>query len=103
MRRALTIFAFIPLILSAWDAVAPTKIALDAWARLRSRHRPAPDAGWDRFYGGLAPRLVMPGPDADYVVVYGAASAAPSLIDVSRYTAVQAFEDEFTLYRRSGR
>ena len=137
MRRSLTILAFISLLLSAWDAIAPTKAAVASWNRLRSRQRPAPDTGWDRFYGGLAPllpparplglvqsapagtpvherqyyflqyalapRLVMPGPDADEVVVYGPASAASSLIDLSRYAAVQSFEDEFTLYRRSGR
>ena len=137
MRRALTLLAFIPLVLSAWDTVAPTRTALESWTRLRSRHRPAPDTGWDHFYGGiapllppgrpvglvqvaqpgtpqrerqyyflqyaLAPRLIMPGPDADDVVVYGPGSAASSLIDVSRYTAVRSFEDEFTLYRRAGR
>lgn len=137
MRRVLTLLAFIPLALSAWDVVRPTQAALDSWARLRSRHRQAPDTGWDHFYGGLAPlltsprpvglveaappgtslherhyyflqyalapRLVMPGVDADEVVVYAPASTASSLIDVSRYLPVQSFEDEFTLYRRSGR
>jgi hypothetical protein len=135
VRRALTLLAFIPLLWSASDTITPVRRNYDSWARLRSRQRPAPDVGWDRFYGGLAPllppgqpvglvlaqpagtpaherqyyflqyaltpRLVLPGTDHEFVIVYGPAAAAPSLIDTSRFTQVRAFEDEFALYRRN--
>jgi hypothetical protein len=51
----------------------------------------------------LAPRLVMPGADEEFVIAYGPRAAAPSLLDPSAFVQVWAFEDEFALYRRSRR
>ena len=48
----------------------------------------------------LTPRLVIPGSDQEFVVVYGPAAAASSLIDVRKFAPVRTFEDEFALYRR---
>jgi hypothetical protein len=49
----------------------------------------------------LAPRLVMPGADEEFVVAYGPPAAQASLLDASKFTLVKAFEDEFALYRRT--
>ena len=49
----------------------------------------------------LAPRLVMPGADEEFVVAYGPPAARESLLDTSKFTLVKLFEDEFALYRRT--
>jgi hypothetical protein len=51
----------------------------------------------------LAPRLVMPGADEEFVVAYGPAATRASLLDATRFTLVRPFEDEFALYRRTRR
>ena len=51
----------------------------------------------------LAPRLVMPGADEDFLIVHGPAAAAAALVDGSRFALAQRFEDDFALYRRIGR
>ncbi len=49
----------------------------------------------------LAPRLVMPGADEEFVIVYGPPAARASLIDPAKFTLIRPFEDEFALYRRT--
>ena len=49
----------------------------------------------------LAPRLVMPGADEQFVIAYGPPAARTALIDPSKFTLVRLFEDEFALYRRT--
>ena len=48
----------------------------------------------------LAPRLIVPGTDEEFVIMCGPASAAGSLLDLSRFVAVRQFDSDFTLYRR---
>jgi len=47
----------------------------------------------------LAPRLLVPGADQEFVVVCPA-SAAASRLDLSAFAAVGRFGDDFALYRR---
>ena len=137
MRRALTILTLPILLLSAWDSIPKTGERLQLWSRLRQRHRDAPDAAWDRFYGGmipylpargpvglvqsapqgtigqqrqyfflqyaLAPRLIMPGADEEFVIAYGPPAARPALLDVSKFSLIKSFDDELALYRRTSR
>jgi hypothetical protein len=49
----------------------------------------------------LAPRLVMPGADEEFVIAYGPPAARTALLDPSKFTLVRLFEDEFALYRRT--
>jgi len=49
----------------------------------------------------LTPRLVVPGADEEFVVAYGPPAAHASLLDVTKFTLVKPFEDEFALYRRT--
>lgn len=48
----------------------------------------------------LAPRLVMPGADEEFVIAYGPPRAAAALVDPAKFALVRQFEDEFSLYRR---
>ena len=48
----------------------------------------------------LAPRLLMPGADDEFVIVYGPAAARPALLDIARFSLVKPFDDEFAIYRR---
>jgi hypothetical protein len=135
MRRALTVLTLPILLLSAWDCVPKARDGLQLWSRLRQRHRDAPDAGWDRFYSGmapylpargrvglvqaatagtpaqqrqyyflqyaLAPRLVIPGAGEEFVIAYGPPATRSTLLDMTRFSLVNTFEDEFALYRRT--
>ena len=49
----------------------------------------------------LAPRLVMPGADEEFVIVYGPPAARASLLDPTKFALVKPFEDDFALYRRT--
>lgn len=49
----------------------------------------------------LAPRLVMPGPDEEFVIAYGPPATRSTLLDTSKFALVNAFEDDFALYRRT--
>ena len=49
----------------------------------------------------LTPRLVVPGAGEEFVVAYGPPAAQASLLDVTKFTLVKPFEDEFALYRRT--
>lgn len=51
----------------------------------------------------LAPRLVVPGTDQEFVVVQGAASDAEGAIDGASFTLIRRFGDDFALYRRTRR
>lgn len=51
----------------------------------------------------LAPRLVIPGVDQEFVVVQGAASDAERVVDAATFTLVRRFGDDFALYRRTRR
>jgi hypothetical protein len=51
----------------------------------------------------LAPRLVMPGADQDFVIVHGPAASAAALIDGSTFALAQRVDDDVALYRRIGR
>ena len=48
----------------------------------------------------MAPRLVLPGVEQEFVVVQGAAADADIAIDPGTFTLVQRFGDDFALYRR---
>jgi len=58
MRRAASILLFVLVVLPLSDAVHLTRTRLELWGKLRSRHRIAPDAEWDRYYGQL--KLYLP-------------------------------------------
>lgn len=49
----------------------------------------------------LAPRLVMPGTDEEFVIAYGPPESQASLVDHAKFRLVRLFEDEFALYRRT--
>lgn len=51
----------------------------------------------------LAPRLVMPGADEDFVIVHGAAAAGAALVDPARFALVRRVDDDVALYRRIDR
>jgi hypothetical protein len=51
----------------------------------------------------LAPRLVMPGVDHEFVVVQGAPADAAAAIDAAAFTLVRRFGEDFALYRRTTR
>ena len=51
----------------------------------------------------LAPRLVMPGADEEFVIVHGPAAAAAALVDGSRFALARRFDDDVALYRRTRR
>jgi hypothetical protein len=51
----------------------------------------------------VAPRLVMPGAAAEFVVVHAAPAAAGGLIDQAAFTLIERFGDDFALYRRTRR
>lgn len=51
----------------------------------------------------LAPRLVMPGADEDFVIVHGPAAAGAALVDPSKFALAQRVDDDVALYRRIGR
>jgi hypothetical protein len=48
----------------------------------------------------LAPRLIVPGAAAEYVIACAPRAALPGLLDLSRFALVRAVDDEFGLYRR---
>jgi hypothetical protein len=48
----------------------------------------------------LAPRLVMPGSDEEFVIAYGPPAARVALLDSTKFALVKPFENEFALYRR---
>lgn len=49
----------------------------------------------------LAPRLVMPGADQEFVIAYGPPAPAAALLPASRFALVRQFYDDFALYRRT--
>jgi hypothetical protein len=49
----------------------------------------------------LAPRLLMPGADEEFVIAYGPAAAHAALLDTARFSLVKPFDDEFAIYRRT--
>ena len=49
----------------------------------------------------LAPRLILPGLEREFVVVQGAPQAAAAAIDPAVFTLVRRFGDDFALYRRT--
>ena len=51
----------------------------------------------------LAPRLVLPGADQEFVVVQGGAADAERAIDRSAFALIHRFGDDFALYRRTHR
>jgi hypothetical protein len=51
----------------------------------------------------LAPRLVMPGVDHEFVVVQGAPAEAAAALDPATFALVRRFGDDFALYRRAVR
>ena len=51
----------------------------------------------------MAPRLVIPGVEQEFVVVQGGAADADRAIDHAAFTLVQRFGDDFALYRRMRR
>lgn len=48
----------------------------------------------------LAPRLLIPGANEEFLIASGPPSAAAKLVDVSQFIAVRQFGADFTLYRR---
>jgi hypothetical protein len=51
----------------------------------------------------LAPRLIMPGAGEEFVIAYGPRAAQPALLDVSQFSLIKSFDDDFALYRRNSR
>jgi hypothetical protein len=51
----------------------------------------------------LAPRLVRPGLDREFVVVQGPPAASAAAIDPAVFTLIRRFGDDFALYRRTVR
>jgi hypothetical protein len=51
----------------------------------------------------LAPRLVRPGADQEFVVVQGAPADAAASVDPAILTPIRRFGDDFALYRRISR
>lgn len=51
----------------------------------------------------LAPRLVIPGADEEFVIAYGPPAAQLTLLDPSTFALVKPFDDDFALYRRMRR
>lgn len=51
----------------------------------------------------LAPRLVLPGTDQEFVVVQGPATHVAAAVDPAVFTLIRRFGDDFALYRRSAR
>jgi hypothetical protein len=51
----------------------------------------------------LAPRLVLPGADLEFVVVQGTAANAAAAVDPAAFTLIRRFGDDFALYRRTTR
>jgi hypothetical protein len=49
----------------------------------------------------LAPRLLIPGADEEFVIAYGPAAAHSSLLDTAKFSLVKPFDDEFAVYRRT--
>jgi hypothetical protein len=49
----------------------------------------------------LAPRLIRPGVDQEFVVVQGAAENAATALDAATFTLIRRFGDDFALYRRT--
>jgi hypothetical protein len=49
----------------------------------------------------LAPRLVIPGTDQEFVVVQGSAAGAERAIDGTTFALIHRFGDDFALYRRA--
>jgi hypothetical protein len=49
----------------------------------------------------LAPRLLIPGADEEFVIAYGPAAAHSSLLDTTKFSLVKPFDDEFAVYRRT--
>lgn len=50
----------------------------------------------------LAPRLIVPGASEEFVIAYGPPAAAASILDLTKFSLVRAFHDDFALYRRIG-
>jgi hypothetical protein len=65
---------------------------------------PAGTTGHERQYYflqyALAPRLVMPGANEEFVIAYGPPAARNVLLDSAKFALVKGFENEFALYRR---
>jgi hypothetical protein len=61
MRRAASIAILALLCLPALDCLHLARNAQQLQARLRARHREAPDASWDRYYGQLVVDLPATG------------------------------------------
>ena len=51
----------------------------------------------------LAPRLVLPGAEQEFVVVQGSAADAAGAVDAATFTLIRRFGDDFALYRRTMR
>ena len=62
---------------------------------------PAHERQYYFFQYALAPRLVIPGADEEFVIAYGPRAAQSSLLDSNTFVQVRAFEEDFALYRRS--
>ena len=51
----------------------------------------------------LAPLLVLPGADQEFVVVQGTAADAAASVDPALFSLIRRFGDDFALYRRIAR
>lgn len=58
MRRAASIVLLALVFLPFSDAFGLARTRMQLWTKLRSRHRDAPDTGWDRYYSEL--KLYIP-------------------------------------------
>ena len=91
---------------SGWDRYyAQLKPYLPSRGRIGIVQAAAPHTtGQEREYYflqyALAPRLLVPGSDAEFVIACGPPSAAATLLDLSKFVVVRQFYDDFALYRR---
>jgi hypothetical protein len=84
----------------AWHLPATGRVGL---LQVSPTGSPAQQREYYFLQYALAPRLVMPGADEDFLIVHGPAAAGAALVDGSKFALARRFDDDVALYRRTGR